>query len=109
LVRFDGCRACCAYVNEEHDAGEGCTQCPYQKAGELPNFVYKIFRLACTRNTDHKTQDRRWYLDTDRMMFAYATYDIIDKERIFSLVTLALQILNGEDEIIVTDPDEIDE
>lgn len=68
-------------------------------------YVLKIFRIACSKHTD-KDKTSRWYLDTDRLLFAYETYDITDKEEIFQFINLALQILNGEDEILVTDEDQ---
>mgnify|MGYP001560897377 CR=1 FL=1 len=103
-MRGPDCRACCM---SEHGAEDGCDQCPFEIAGERANFVLKVFRLACAKHTDQKSRTSRWYMDTDRMLFAYATYDIENKERVFQLVSLALQVLNGEDEIIITDDDQL--
>ena len=101
----DLCRACCG---AEHPEEEDCDECPFQKAGDAGNFALKVFRLACSKQTDPKMKTSRWYLDTDRMLFAYATYDIegSDRAKIFARVHLALQILNGEDEIIIFDDDD---
>ena len=84
--------------------------CPFLKAGEAGTFALKVFRLACSKHTDQKTKTSRWYLDTDRMLFAYATYNIKDqdRERIFSRIQLALQILNGEDELIILNDEDDD-
>lgn len=71
-------------------------------AEEEANFVLTLFRLACSKHTD-KDKISRWYFDPDRMLFAYATYDIVDKQRAFQLVALGLQIMNGESEHLVED------
>lgn len=99
------CRACCV---GEHPEDEDCDLCPFIAAGEAGNFALKVFRLACAKHTDPKDKTSRWYLDTDRMLFAYTTYNIEgqDRERIFSRIQLALQILNGEDEIIILDDED---
>lgn len=75
-------------------------------AGDVGNLALKLFRLTCSKQTN-KDKISRWYFDPDRMLFAYATYDIQDKERAFRYVSLALSIMNGENEVFDNESDEL--